>query len=353
MRADIGQATAMTKSGPVKAAEQAEGPEADARKALVKAALHRVGSAKLPDLLSFLKVADVARGSGLARFYKLFPKGEDGPAEDRPAGRDALVQAIENQAIDGKVWLEVTQRDAMRLPLLARDRDEEAFRLLRELATGDVEAYSDEPELRGPEVLRSLMAIAAHAGDQYAQDRLRERYGRIEPMYATFYRSLLEEALGRRAIPGIDTMEGLGLVIAALFDGLVLQHSFDDDEAAIRLAEATIVPLLGALTYPKDAPPPTDADHLYPPEPATASYGLTPPHLRPLPLDALADLVGTWQGTTRPADKESQPNTYLVLSDSEARLRGCAVHTRRNISCRDAHLPRLRRTAQADLRLRG
>lgn len=309
----------MTKPGPVQMSEQGDGPEADARKAIVRAAEERIGRASLTDLLSFLKVADVARGSGLARFYKLFPAStEEASAEER-TGRDALVQAVEDEAIAGKVWLEVD--DAMRLPLLMRDRDERAFVQLRKLATGDVNAYSEDDDLRGPEVLRSLMAIAAHAGDTRAQERLKERYERIEPLYAKFYRSLLEEALGRKPIPDIETMERLGLVIAALFDGLVLQHSFDE-KTVEKLAEATIVPLLGALTYPEDAQPPEDSDHLYPPEPATASYGLTP-RLYPLSQKDLSDLVGTWRGMTQAdhlAGEDDQPDTYLVLSAEEQRL---------------------------------
>jgi hypothetical protein len=306
----------MTSDDPVRTNEQRDDPEAEARKAIAKAALGRIGRASLKDLLSFLKVADVARGSGLTRFYKLFPAGGEG----RRAGRDALVQAVETEAITGKVWLEV--EDAMRLPLLMRDRDKKAFEVLRKLATGDVRAYSEDSELRGPEVLRSLMTIAAHAGDKRARELLKERYERIEPAYGSFYRSLLQDALGREPIPGVDTMERLGLVIAALFDGLVLQHSFDE-ETVEKLAEATIVPLLGALTYPEDAQPPTDSDHLYPPGPATASYRLTPPHLRPLPQNALDGLLGTWQGTTQTvarATGKHQPNTYLVLSDHEERL---------------------------------
>ena len=319
----------MTKPGPVPEADQGDGREAAARRAVVSAALERVGRASLTNLLSFLKVADVARGSGLARFYKLFPASGEG------TGREALVRALEAEAIAGEVWLEV--EDAMSLPLLMRDRDKRAFDQLRKLAIGDVKAYSEDVDLRGPEVLRTLMAIAAHAGDTDARDRLKERYERIEPKYASFYRSLLQEALGRKPIPGIDTMERLGLVIAALFDGLVLQHSFHE-EAVETLAEATIVPLLGALTYPENAPRPSDSDHLYPPEPATASYRLTPPNLHPLPEDALTELVGTWQGTTHrlvekqpddqpygggdapPTNEEDQPNTYLVLGQQEERL---------------------------------
>ncbi len=311
----------MTTPRPVRAPQDADSPRDGARGAFVQAALQRIGRASLEDLLSFLKVADLAKGSGLARFYEVFPKSDDGST----GGRDGLLQAVKEEATSGELRLDYSRERAIRLALALRDRNEGALEELHEIARSDVKAYGEDASLRGPEVVRSLMAIAAYHDDE-EKERLKAHYEGIKPDYAEFYGPLLQDALGRKPIPGIDDMERLGQVIAALFDGLLLQYSFDR-KGVRELADATIVPLLGALTFPKDAPPPIDADRLYLPEPATASYERTPADLRPLGLDDLADLVGTWHGTMQPqqsvaprTDEEGEPDTYLVLSHPQGWL---------------------------------
>src|SRR5579862_2658203 len=91
------------------------------RETFINAAFASVANASLDDLLSFLKVSHVARGSALARFYEAFPK--TGP---EPTGRDALITELRERATTGEVATDVTRgfvNQVLRLQNGLRDQE--------------------------------------------------------------------------------------------------------------------------------------------------------------------------------------------------------------------------------------
>ena len=280
--------------------------------------------ATLSELLAFLTVRRVAPGSALARFYEAFPKDADGPT-----GRDALIERLRKEAVsppEMSVTSEVIL-ELLRLQHSLENQSDEAGEGLRMLAQRDFDTYAYGESQRAGEILRTLMVAVARADDIVRED-LARFYASLAETYSGAYEQLLA-AMGRQPIPEIGTVENFGRVITALMDGLLVRAAFDEPENVRNLLRATIVPLLGALTYPIGFKPPEDRDHLFdvPPLSATIRYPRTPTDAQALSADALADLQGTWQGTMKTErvlrdvrGGSGLRETYLVLDDSTGRL---------------------------------
>jgi hypothetical protein len=282
-----------------------------------------VREATLDDLLGFITVRGLAAGSAHQRFSEAFPDG-----------RDALIAELQRRAtVESDVAPDVAM-DLLKLANALRDGDEGCGDRLRAIALDEFDAYADDDDMgnarRTNEILRGLM-IAVAGSDATARELVAGRYAKTDGRYAERYEELLK-ALGRELVPDLGSTEDLALVMAAVLDGFLTRAAIEghgrDAERVRELFARTVVPLLGALTYPRGALAPTDRDRLYhglTPS-ATAEYVRTPPWSTP--ERNLERYTGIWRGTmhTQTVTRDTRPGnapreTYLVVDATGEQLR--------------------------------
>lgn len=223
------------------------------RKQFVDNARQLLRKASADEFLGFLTVRKIAGGSATAQFYKAFP-----------GGRKELLKQLWDEALPAErgEGTQVTTETVLRLMQLVsdlKDRKPEALDELRDVALGDFDGHFGSSSDETSDVLCNVLtATARRDGDASAQ--LFAYYRALTSEYVGVY-SMLLEAIGREPIESLGGVENFAMVITALFDGLAVQARLG--QPAEDVLAAALLPVVSALTVPKDEPSPPPAELLY------------------------------------------------------------------------------------------
>ena len=110
-----------------------------------------------------------------------------------------------------------------------------------------------------------LVLIAASPVDPRARSEVEAMYRREMPELVSVYAAILE-ALGRRPIAALGSVERVAVTIAMLIDSALLHARFRDPDEVIGLVRATVIPLISALTVSVGEAETPESVLLYPPE---------------------------------------------------------------------------------------
>jgi hypothetical protein len=209
--------------------------------------------ANADDFLGFLTVREIAGGSATAQFYKAFPNG-----------REELLKKLRDEDLPAEsgTATQVTTETVLRLMQLVsdlKDRKPEALEELRDIALGDFDGYFGSSSNETSDVLCNVLTATARH-DPEASKQLLAYYRALTSEYAGVY-SMLLDAIGREPIESLGGVENFSMVITALFDGLAVQARMG--QPAEEVLAAALLPIVSALTVPKDEPSPAPPELLY------------------------------------------------------------------------------------------
>jgi hypothetical protein len=209
--------------------------------------------ASADEFLGFLTVRKIAGGSATAQFYKAFP-----------GGRDELLKQLWDEALPAESGegTQVTTETVLRLMQLVsdlKDRKPEALDELRDVALEDFDGYFGSSSDETSDVLCNVLTATARH-DRNASGQLLAYYRVLTSEYVGVY-SMLLDAIGREPIESLGGVENFAMVITALFDGLAVQARLG--QPAEEVLAATLLPIVAALTVPKEGPSPVPAELLY------------------------------------------------------------------------------------------
>lgn len=201
------------------------------------------------DFLSFLTVRKIAGGTATAQFYKAFPNG-----------REELLKQLRDEAVPAEVGADtpVTTETLLRLMRLIsdlKDRKPEALDELRDVALEDFDGYFGSSSNEVADVFCNVLTATARH-DRVASKQLHRYYQALTREYVAVY-SMLLDAIGREPIESLGGVENFAIVITALFDGLAVRARLG--EPAEEVLAAALLPIVSALTVPKEEPTPTPA----------------------------------------------------------------------------------------------
>ena len=210
-----------------------------------------IRAARVADLLQFVSLRAVA-GSATARFYDAFP-----------GRREQLLAALQDYATDvAHASAGVTNpvlRRLMRLVAALKDREPDAIKALKQFAGDEFDSYfrtGGDEEAR--EFVRNVM-VAAAANDPEAQRRLKAYYDSTTGAYGELCKVLLE-AVDRRPVQSIGSVDRFAIVVSALYDGLGTLARIEGVDYARSVLIDALIPVVVGLTEPIQEPPSTTTE---------------------------------------------------------------------------------------------
>lgn len=206
------------------------------------AAIERMGSADLADLLSFLGMRAVADAADVtpATVHHHFANRDGNP---KPNAR--LAAAV----LDAALGLDIVHQTVDELDeMLERPvLDIEDIDRLRSMTEANFAAIVAKRALTSGLLVGALAA----SNDTVACESMREFYAALERAYAAGLEQLADR-LGRDFDVGRGfTATTMSVFCAALSDGLVLRHQFDPDEDRIPIYAEVVLWLLEKMTVPR------------------------------------------------------------------------------------------------------
>jgi hypothetical protein len=237
------------------AAEARKADAAEVRKARYhEVAYTAISEATVDNLLHFIALRDVV-GSATARFYEAY------------SSRAELLEALQDDAADvvqataGAATPETITR-FMQLVVDLKEKRPEAVETLKQLARDEFDSYFTPGSPQASrDLLRNLMVFAAR-NDENARERMTRFYSGVTHDYSLLCGVLLE-AIGRRPIDRLGSVEAFVTVLSAVYDGLGVLARIEGPERAREILGDTLIPLVVGLTRRIDVPEQDDAQLLF------------------------------------------------------------------------------------------
>lgn len=209
------------------------------RDRVLAAAIERMASADLADLLSFLGMRAVADEADVAptTVHHHFANRDDNPKTNA-----RLAAAVLDAALGLDIVRQTVDELAEMLDRPTLDIDDMAH--LRAMTEANFAAIAADRAL----IAGRLVGALAASDDAVARGSMREHYGELERAYAAGLERLADHLDRDFDVARGFTATAMSVFCAALSDGLMMRHQFDPDDERIPIYGEIVLWLLEKMT---------------------------------------------------------------------------------------------------------